>query len=98
MWWDHDIGWAGSLAMTFGMLGFWAVIALLVLLGVRAYRRPDEQSVAAGLEPRQILERRLAQGEIGLEEFHDRLAAITGSQARAPDADEGAGQRTRPSS
>ena len=76
MWWDHDWDWAGWLVMTIGMVGFWVLVALLVLAVVRADRRPD----AGELEPRQILERRLARGEIDVEEYRERLAAMT----RAP--------------
>jgi putative membrane protein len=73
MWWDHDWGWAGWLAMTIGMAGFWILVALLVLAVVRTDRRPDAEE----LGPRQILERRLARGEIDVEEYRERLTAMS---------------------
>jgi len=72
MWWNNDAGWIGSLAMTLGMAGFWVVIALIVVALVRTGRQPVESE----LEPRQILQQRLARGDIDLDEYHDRLAAL----------------------
>ena len=72
MWWDHDWNWAGWLAMSVGMVGFWVLVALLVLAVVRSGKGPDP----AELEPRQILERRLARGEIDIEEYRERLEAM----------------------
>jgi len=72
MWWNHDIGWVGWLAMTLGMAGFWVVIALIVVALVRTGRQP----VQSDLDPRQILQQRLARGDIDLDEYHDRLAAL----------------------
>ena len=82
MYWDHDIGWGGWLVMSLGMLGFWAAVALIVLLAVRAVRLPEEPSTEVQLDPHQILERRLAQGEIGVDEFQARLEALGGSTTR----------------
>lgn len=72
MWWDHDWNWAGWLAMSMGMAGFWILVALLVLAVVRSGRRAD----AGEQDPRQILERRLARGEIDVEEYRARLEAM----------------------
>ena len=71
--WDHDWGGADWLAMSIGMAGFWILLALLVLVMLRAGR----QQYAGEMEPRQILERRLARGEIELEEYRARLAALS---------------------
>lgn len=76
MWWDHDwgwAGWAGWLAMTVGMAGFWVLVVLLALAVVRADRRRD----TGELGPRQILERRLARGEVDVEQYRERLAAMS---------------------
>ena len=73
MWWNHDWGWAGWLTMTIGMAGFWILVALLVVMVLRADRSRETQEP----EPRQILERRLARGEIGVEEYRERLAAMS---------------------
>lgn len=86
MYWDHDFGWAGWLVMSLGMLGFWIAVALVVLLAVRAVRRPEEQPREGEPDPRQILERRLAHGEIDVDEFQVRLEALGGSTTRGRQA------------
>jgi putative membrane protein len=73
MMWNHDWSWAGWLAMTIGMVGFWVLVALLILLVVRADRRRGAEE----LGPRQIVEERLARGEIDVEGYHERLAAMS---------------------
>ena len=72
MWWGHDVGWGGWLAMTLGMAGFWAVLAILVIAVLRggwpgADRRADA---------REILRARLARGEIDVEEYERCLDAL----------------------
>ncbi|KRB73142.1 hypothetical protein ASE01_20455 [Nocardioides sp. Root190] len=42
MWWDHDWGWPGWLAMTIAMAGFSVLVALLVLAVVRADLESEE--------------------------------------------------------
>jgi putative membrane protein len=76
MWWDHDFGWAGWLAMTIGMAGFWIIVGLLIVVAVRASRNPGSQEP----EAREILELRLARGDIDVEEFRDRLDAMSQPQ------------------
>lgn len=74
MWRDHDWNWVGWLAMSVGMVGFWVLVALLVLVLVRSGR--GSTAGPAELEPRQILGRRLARGEIDVEEYRERLEAM----------------------
>ena len=73
MWWDHGFGGAGWLAMTIVMTSFWIAVALLIVVAVRAGRNPGS------LEPdaRQILEQRLARGEIEVKEYLERLEAMS---------------------
>jgi len=71
MWWDHDLGWAGWTAMTVGMAGFWILIVLLVVAVVRS-----GQSVAPRDGAREILDRRLASGEIDVDDYNQRLDAL----------------------
>ncbi len=73
MWWDHDIGWAGWLIMIFGMGGFWILVALLAVALVRRGRPIGPEST----DPREILERRLARGEIEVEQYQQRLDALS---------------------
>ena len=73
MWWNNDIGWAGWLMMTIGMGGFWILGALLVVALVRSGRPTSPESTDA----RDILERRLARGEIDVDEYQQRLVALS---------------------
>lgn len=72
MWWDHDVGWAGWLMMWIGMGGLWALVALVVVGLVRGVGQPRAQDPS----PQEILERRLARGEIDLDDYRERLAAL----------------------
>lgn len=73
MYWDHDLGWAGWLVMIVAMAGFWVAVALLVLAGVRASRDLGR----SGGDAREILERRLARGDIDVEEYQRRVDAMS---------------------
>jgi len=73
MWWNGDIGWGGWLAMMIGMAGFWILVAVLVVALVRSGgltgpERPDA---------RETLERRMARGEIDVEDYQQRLEALS---------------------
>lgn len=72
MWWDYDMGWGGWLAMTIGMAGFWIFVVLLFVMLVRGVGPTGSASPDA----REILERRLASGEIDVEEYRQRLDAL----------------------
>jgi len=65
---DFGLGW--FLAMSFGMVAFWALVIWGVLAFARGWRSSHPEP--AGLPPEQpldILQRRLARGEIAAEEF-----------------------------
>lgn len=69
--WGHMGDWgAGS---WLAMVAFWALIIVLLVGVVREFAapRPLEPPSAVGL-----LERRLAAGEIGIEEYRERRAAL----------------------
>ncbi|HWJ65111.1 MAG TPA: hypothetical protein VNT31_00395 [Nocardioides sp.] len=74
MWWDHDAGWFAWPAMAIGMALFWGVVAVIVIALLRgagssgSMRRPDA---------RQLLQERLARGEIDVEEYEQRLEALS---------------------
>lgn len=70
--WDHDFGWGGWMTMLLGMAGVWILVALVVVALLRSDRRPG----AGADDPREILERRLARGEIDVEEYQRRLDAL----------------------
>lgn len=72
MWWNHDFGWDGWMAMAAGMTAFWVLVVILVIALVRAGRSPGLQ----GPDARQTLDRRLADGSIDPAEYRRRLAAL----------------------
>ena len=65
-------GWAWLL-MTLGMLGFWALVAVVA---VALFRRPGgrDQQQPPGAE--EILAERLARGQIDADEYRQRLQPI----------------------
>ena len=75
-----DVGFGWWLVMTLGMVAFWgAVIALVVWMlrgGGSANRSPSEP-VASG-SPREILDRRLADGSLDVEEYERRRRLLDG--------------------
>jgi putative membrane protein len=85
--WDDHMDWGDGwgLVMTLGMLTFWALIALAVVWLVRHYtaeQRPRTDARATALE---VLDRRLAEGAISIEEYGERRRALI-EAARGPDA------------
>ena len=73
MWWNHDFGWGGWLMMTIGMAGFLILVALLIV----ALLRSDGSAGSESSDPRDILKRRLARGDIDADEYRQRLDALT---------------------
>jgi putative membrane protein len=71
-------GW-GWLLMTLGMLGFWALVAVLALTLLRRPGQPDQQP-PPDQPPRpgaeDILAERLARGELDPEEYRQRLQTL----------------------
>jgi len=66
----HNLGTGGWIAMVLGMIVFWGVVVALVVVlgrGILASRSDT---------PEDILRRRLAQGEVSIEEYERRRAAL----------------------
>ena len=77
-------GW-GWLLMTLGMLGFWALVAVLALALLRRPGQPDQQRQPSqppwpGAE--EILAERLARGEIDADEYRQRLQTLQETTSR----------------
>jgi putative membrane protein len=76
-------GW-GWLLMTFGVLGFWALVAVLALALLRRPSVPDQP--APNQQPRrgaeEILAERLARGEIEADEYRQRLQTLHETPSR----------------
>jgi putative membrane protein len=76
-------GWGWWVLMTFGMIAFWAVLIYALLWLVRSGRSGEERRFAAPEPPKEILQRRLAEGEISLDEYERLAQAI---EDRGPSA------------
>lgn len=86
MWSSNGMGWPMGLVMLImaaGTLAFWVLVAILVqsvLLG--GHRRtdspPDTPQDAPSMTALDILDRRLASGEISVEEYASRRTIIRG--------------------
>lgn len=69
--WGHMGDWgAGS---WLAMIAFWGLIIVLLVWAVREFAAPRSER---GPGPTDLLEHRLAAGEIGIEEYRERRAAI----------------------
>jgi putative membrane protein len=83
-WWDGHMGWDGGwwIVMALGMVLFWGLIVLGVVLVVRELTRgrDDRGRVdrGAGTDAMALLDRRLALGEISPEEYQERRAVLRG--------------------
>jgi len=71
-------GW-GWLLMTLGMLGFWALVAVVTVALLRRPGQPDQQ-LRPGAE--EILGQRLARGELDPEEYRQRLQTLQETTSR----------------
>lgn len=69
----HNFGWGWWLVMSIGMLAFWALAIYGVLWLARGGKNAQELEEQPPESPEQILKRRLARGEISIEEYR-RLA------------------------
>ena len=78
----HDAGWGWWLLMSIGMVAFWALIIVGVVWLARG--RPTELRQETPRErPDEILKRRLARGEISIDEY-DQLHETLGAVRREP--------------
>jgi len=62
--------------MTFGMIAFWAALVYGIVWFVRSGRPVDDGRQSTPEPPEEILKRRLAAGDVSLEEYERLLEAI----------------------
>ena len=79
MFYMHDIGWGWWLLMSIGMVAFWALIVYGVVALVRGDRTERTDQPPPGT-PRDTLDRRLASGELSMEEYEELRAALEGKE------------------
>ena len=80
MMWGYDgFGFSGGM-MGIGMLLFWGVIIVAVVVLVRAFARPSDSSGnVRDKTPMEILRERYARGEIDKSEFEQKRADLDAS-------------------
>jgi putative membrane protein len=81
MWYDGDgWGWAGWIAMSVGMVAFWALVITAVILAIRyltGARGSAASSTGSGLSRAEdVLAERFARGEIDENEYRQRRSAL----------------------
>ena len=74
MWHTDNVGWAGWVLMSIGMVAFWGLLIYAVVMLVRG---PAEKNSSRPSEPPQtVLKRRLAAGEICVDEYEQLRDAL----------------------
>ena len=82
MFYMHDIGWGWWLVMSLGMVAFWALVIYGIVWMMRARQNPQQRDEPSPEPSREILKRRLANGEISIEEYRQLLEALDGQPPR----------------
>jgi putative membrane protein len=77
MFYAHNIGWAGWLLMSIGMVAFWALVIWAIVVLVRGTAQPQPPRVDAK-RPLDVLQSRLARGEISVDEYERLRDALIG--------------------
>lgn len=80
MGWYGNAGWGGWLAMTLMMLLFWVPVIGVIAWMFRSSATPSRGGRSAAT-PEQVLRDRLASGDLGIEDYQARLAALRGLAA-----------------
>lgn len=68
-------GWGWWVLMTIGMIAFWALIIYAIVWLVRGARAGQSEQMSPE-PPEQVLKRRLAHGEISIDEYERLRAAM----------------------
>ena len=65
----HNFGWGWWTVMSIGMVVLWALVIYGLVWLVRGSQNVQQRDARPPESPRQILKRRLAHGEISVEEY-----------------------------
>ncbi len=76
MFYMHNFGWGWWLVMSIGMVAFWALVIYGIVWLIRGGQNVQQRVEPSPESPRQILERRLAAGEISIEEYRRLLETL----------------------
>lgn len=76
MFYMHSLGWGWWLVMSIGMLAFWFLLLYGILWLARGGLSAEKPDESPSQTPEQILKRRLAQGELSIEEYRRLTEAL----------------------
>jgi putative membrane protein len=85
MWHMDDVGWGWWLLMSVGMVAFWGLVIFGVFWLARGASAPAQASATPSGQPgspQEVLKRRLASGEIRVDEY-DALRTVIDAPAPA---------------
>ncbi|EWT07749.1 hypothetical protein N864_23575 [Intrasporangium chromatireducens Q5-1] len=75
---SYDMGWWMWVLMALGTLGFWVLVAYVVRAVIQGRpATPSPTSAASGREPLQLLDERLARGEVDADEYQRTRNLLT---------------------
>jgi putative membrane protein len=75
--WDNDYGWGAWLAMSVGMVAFWAIVVVVVVAVVRSLRDDSPP----GDQASRLLDERFARGDIDEHEYRTRRELLRSGQS-----------------
>lgn len=78
----HDFGDGWWMVMMIGMVLFWVVVAVGIVWLVRNLQGGTSSLGRGEPTPLQVLDRRLAEGEISVEEYEQRRQVLRGSSGK----------------
>ena len=84
MFYMHSFGWGWWLLMSIGMVAFWGLVIWGIVALARGGGSRREQLASEPNQPLDILQRRLARGEISTEEYEELRDALTGGHEKEP--------------
>ncbi len=76
MFYMHDFGWGWGALMVIGMVAFWALVIYGIVWLIRSSQDSQRSDQPPEPDPKAILKRRLAQGEISIDEYNQLLIAL----------------------
>ena len=76
MFYMHDFGWGWGALMVIGMVAFWALVIYGIVWLFRSSQDSQRSDQPPEPDPKAILKRRLAQGEISIDEYNQLLVAL----------------------
>ena len=77
-WMSYGMDWWMWVLMILAILGFWALVAVVIRSVIQAKPVAKESSSVPGPDPLRLLDERLARGEIDTQEYQHTRNVLTG--------------------